>query len=148
MAVTIAVLKERLAGETRVAMIPEIAGRWVKGGAEVVVETGAGTHAAYLDDQYTAVGASIAPDATAALADADIVLKVRAPEAAELSLLRPGSTLIGLLEPFNAAAMEALLKWQFTPGILHGAPVPTQISVEVRFSASDVLPPMFAVLGR
>ena len=49
---------------------------------------------------------------------------------------------------FDAAAMEALLKWQFTPGILHGAPVPTQITVEVRFSASDILPPMFAVLGR
>lgn len=49
---------------------------------------------------------------------------------------------------FDGAAMAALLQWQFTPGILHGAPVPTQIAVEVRFSASDTLPPMFAVLGR
>ncbi len=49
---------------------------------------------------------------------------------------------------FDAPAIEALLQWRFVPGLLHGKPVPTQIAMEVRFSASDDIPPAFSVLGR
>ena len=95
----IAVIKETAPGETRVAMIPEIAGRWVKGGAEVVVEADAGKHAAYLDAQYTAVGASIAPDAATELADADIVLKVARPTVDEINKMKSGALLISFFYP-------------------------------------------------
>ena len=49
---------------------------------------------------------------------------------------------------FDATAIEALLQWRFVPGLMHGKPVPTQIAMEVRFSASDDIPPAFSVLGR
>jgi TonB family protein len=49
---------------------------------------------------------------------------------------------------FDSAAIETLLQWRFAPGLLHGRPVPTQIAMEVRFSASDEIPPAFSVLGR
>ena len=75
----IAIPKERRAHESRVAASPDTAKRLVGMGLEVIVETGAGVSAAYPDAAYVAAGATIAPDAAAALRDADIVLKVQRP---------------------------------------------------------------------
>jgi NAD(P) transhydrogenase subunit alpha len=95
----IAVLKERHAGEARVAATPETVKKLKGLGLEVVVETGAGAHARFADADYQTAGATIAPDAASALRNADIVLKVRGPSDAEIALFKRGSILAALLSP-------------------------------------------------
>ena len=108
----VAVPKESAPGECRVAVTPEIAGRLVKSGLQVTVETGAGNAAGFLDDAYRSVGASIAPDAGALYVGADFVLKVQRPNAAETASLRSGSALIALLQPLVFPADAAALAKQ------------------------------------
>jgi NAD(P) transhydrogenase subunit alpha len=98
----IAVPKERRAGEARVAASPDTVKKYVGMGFQVTIEAGAGEGASVPDSAYVDAGATIAPDARAALADADIVLKVARPLAAaegndELALLKRGAILIGHL---------------------------------------------------
>jgi H+-translocating NAD(P) transhydrogenase subunit alpha len=101
----VAVIKERRAHERRVAASPDTVKRMVGMGLEVVVESGAGLGACVTDTAFTAAGASIVPDSAAALRGADIVLKVQRPlidgegDLDELKYLKPGSVLIGLLQP-------------------------------------------------
>ncbi|WP_336630499.1 MULTISPECIES: Re/Si-specific NAD(P)(+) transhydrogenase subunit alpha [unclassified Microbacterium] len=84
-------------GETRVAASPTTVGKIRALGYDVVVETGAGAASSFPDAAYEAAGAAVAPrDETWA---ADIVLKVAAPTDAEIALLHPGSTLVGILSP-------------------------------------------------
>ncbi len=75
----IAILKERRPDETRVAGSPETVKKFADLGADVVVEKGAGVKASMPDSVFTDAGATIAATAKAALKDADVVLKVRAP---------------------------------------------------------------------
>ncbi|MBP7650113.1 MAG: Re/Si-specific NAD(P)(+) transhydrogenase subunit alpha [Phenylobacterium sp.] len=95
----IAVTTERRAGETRVAAVPETVKKLIAAGFSVVVESGAGTAAAYPDADYQAAGAEIAKDAKAAIGKADILFKVRAPEAAEIAALKSGAIVVALLNP-------------------------------------------------
>jgi NAD(P) transhydrogenase subunit alpha len=99
------VLKERRAGETRVAATPETVKKLIGLGiTTVAVETGAGVASGFTDAAYHEAGAEIAADVATALAGANIVLKVRAPlgtgegEVDELSLIPRGALLIGTLE--------------------------------------------------
>jgi NAD(P) transhydrogenase subunit alpha len=107
----LAVPKERRDGETRVAATPETVRKFKALGLEVAVERGAGAGANIADADYEAAGAGLAPDANAVLADADIVLKVRGPEAQETALLKRGAVLAALLAPHAdkeaAAALAA-----------------------------------------
>lgn len=104
----IGVPAEILAGETRVAATPETVKK-LAARNEVRVQAGAGTLASYPDRDYEAAGAKLVASAAEAC-DADIVLKVRAPLEAERALLKPGATLIGLLNPYDTAGLEALAK--------------------------------------
>jgi NAD(P) transhydrogenase subunit alpha len=101
--------KERFAGERRVALTPESVGRLQKLGYECLVETGAGDAARFSDAAFEAAGARVVPDAAALWAEADIVAKVRPPEADEVTLVRSGQILISFLYPAqNAALLEDL----------------------------------------
>jgi NAD(P) transhydrogenase subunit alpha len=95
----LAVLKERRAGEARVAATPETVKKLKALGFAVTVETGAGEKACMGDADYVQAGATIAADAAAAVSDADIVLKVRSPEPSEIAAMKGGAVLIGLLAP-------------------------------------------------
>ena len=108
----LAVLKERRTGESRVAATPETVKKLKALGLEVTIETGAGDGACIVDADYAAAGASIAPDAAAALQDADIVLKVRGPEPAEIAGMKKGAALIGLLAPHTEKEMASSLAAQ------------------------------------
>jgi NAD(P) transhydrogenase subunit alpha len=108
MSMRIGVPAETRAGETRVAATPETVKK-LAAKHEVRVQQGAGAGANIPDRDYEAAGAKLVAGAAEAF-DADVVLKVRAPHESELALLKSGSTLIGLLEPFNAAGIEALAK--------------------------------------
>jgi NAD(P) transhydrogenase subunit alpha len=107
----IAVTRERRAGETRVAAVPETVKKLVAQGFSVTVEAGAGAAASYPDADYKAAGATIAKTAKDALAKADILFKVRAPEAAEIVAIRPGTLVVATLNPYqDKAALAGLAK--------------------------------------
>ena len=101
------IVQETRAEERRVAASPNVVGRWVKAGWQVVVERGAGAPANYPDSQYEAAGAAIADRAAAW--SADIVLKVRPPQDDEVGQLREGGTLISFLYPAQNEALVAKL---------------------------------------
>ena len=105
----IAIPKERRDGELRVAASPETVKKLVQLGCDVAVEKGAGVSAAVADAAYKEAGATIAKDAKTALSGAQVVLKVRAPEAAEVKLLDQGSVLVAILDPLRAKADVAAL---------------------------------------
>jgi NAD(P) transhydrogenase subunit alpha len=105
----LAVPKETRDGETRVAATPESVKKFKGLGLDVVVQAGAGSGAKIADADYTAAGATIAPDAASTFKDADIVLKVRGPEPGEISQLKNGAVLVALLSPATEqAAIQSL----------------------------------------
>jgi NAD(P) transhydrogenase subunit alpha len=75
----------------------------------VSIESGAGAAASYPDEDYRAAGADIVANAAAALAAADVLLAVRAPEPAAVKALKPGAIVIGLLDPYGNDALRTLL---------------------------------------
>jgi len=101
------VVLETHSGERRVAASPNVVAKWTKAGWAVDVERGAGTAASYPDAQYEAAGATIVDRAAAW--SADIVLKVRPPETAEVAQLREGACLISFLYPAQNEALIAAL---------------------------------------
>jgi NAD(P) transhydrogenase subunit alpha len=96
----IAVPKEAVLNENRVALIPASVSALTKAGLDVLVERGAGARCFIPDEAYEKAGAKLAPDAETLYASADIVLKVRAPEEAEVGKLREGCSLICLMDVF------------------------------------------------
>ncbi len=111
--------------ETRVAATPETVKKFVGLGATVAVEAGAGAGSRILDADYAAAGATIAPDATATLADADVVLKVRRPTPDELKLMKRGALVVAAIDPYGheddvkamAEAGVAAFAMEFMPRI-------------------------------
>lgn len=98
----IAIPKERMPGETRVAATPDAVKKYVGFGFDVVVEKGAGAGSSLSDADYKDIGATIGKDEAATLQDADVVLKIQAPiidnKLNELALIKPGAILIGHLK--------------------------------------------------
>src|SRR3974390_479058 len=95
----LAVLKERRAGEARVAASPDTVKRLKGLGLTVAVETGAGEGASIPDQLFADAGAAIAADPSACAADADLVLKVQRPLSAadgrdELAVMKRGAVLV------------------------------------------------------
>ena len=96
MPVRIAIPKESAAGERRAAINPEVAKKYAKLGASIVVEGGVGAAAGFADAE---LGADVVPDAAQALAQGDLVLKVQAPTDAEIDALKPGAVLVAFMQP-------------------------------------------------
>lgn len=101
--VKIAVLKEKAAGETRVAATAETVRKFIALGADVAVEAGAGLSAAIADADYAAAGARLGKAADI-LAGADIVLGVQGPDPKSLKGIAPGAWIIAGLDPFGQRA--------------------------------------------
>ena len=116
----IGVPAELTAAETRVAITPETAKKLIAQGHTVRVQSGAGVAASVPDDAYSAVGVEIT-DAAGAYA-ADIVLKVRCPLDSEMAYARPGSVVVGMLNPFDAAGLQRLAAAELTSFALEAAP--------------------------
>src|SRR5437899_4285660 len=105
----VGVPKEALAGERRVAIVPETARGLVKATIQVMVEAGAGEPAFFSDAAYIDAGANVTDAPTAFAADA--VLKVQPPTPDEVGRLREGAVLISFLQPaINADVIGALAK--------------------------------------
>ncbi|HEX2815769.1 MAG TPA: Re/Si-specific NAD(P)(+) transhydrogenase subunit alpha [Phenylobacterium sp.] len=126
----IAVTRERRAGETRVAAVPETVKKLIASGFSVVVEAGAGTAASYPDADYAAAGATIAKTAKDALAKADILFKVRAPEADEIAAIKAGTLVVATLNPYiDKAALAGLAKAKATAFAMEFVPRITRAQV-------------------
>ena len=96
-------------GETRVAATPETVKKYTDKGFHVVlVQSGAGAGASIADEAYSAAGATIVKSAAELYSQSQIVLKVRGPDANELSMMRKDAVLLGLLVPHQAEGIAAL----------------------------------------
>jgi NAD(P) transhydrogenase subunit alpha len=117
----IGIPRETRAGETRVAATPETVKKLAASGANaIVVESGAGVASSVPDALYQSAGAKIGSAADAL--GADVVLKVRGPSPAELATMKRGAVLIGLLDPFDSAALDACARGGVTGFALEWLP--------------------------
>lgn len=104
----IAIPTETQLGERRVAASPDTVRSFIKKGAEVWIESGAGQGASISDDAYAAAGAKISRDG---FADPDVVLTVRRPSREILKSLKPGAIVMGGLEPYgDRAGLDAIAR--------------------------------------
>jgi NAD(P) transhydrogenase subunit alpha len=132
---------ETVPGETRVAVTPETAKKLKAQGHTIRVQSGAGLAASATDAAYTAAGADIV-DRAAAFA-CDLVLKVRAPQPDELGLMKSGTALVGLLNPFDKDGLQRLAGAGLTSFALEAAPRTTRAqSMDVLSSQAKRLFPM------
>lgn len=100
-------MREMTPGERRIALTPQVAGKLIKLGADVVLESGAGASLGLSDAEFTAQGATIA-DRQAILTGVDILLCVRRPDPAELRQVKAGTLVVGLFDPmFHPDGVQA-----------------------------------------
>lgn len=98
-------------GETRVAATPETVKKYLaKEKHTVLVQAGAGAGASIPDSEFQEAGATIVPDAASLYSQAEVVLKVRGPEASELAMMKKDAILLGLLTPHQTEGIEAIAK--------------------------------------
>ncbi|THA60020.1 Re/Si-specific NAD(P)(+) transhydrogenase subunit alpha, partial [Ensifer adhaerens] len=102
--------REVTASEARVALTPDSAVQLAKLGYSSIIETGAGVAAGFSDDAYRAVGVEVAPSAEALWASANVVAKVRPPEASEVAYLSADKTLISFFYPGQNAELLELAR--------------------------------------
>lgn len=128
---------ETTAGETRVAVTPETAKKLKAQGHVLRLQSNAGRMASAPDAAYEAVGVEIT-DAPGAWG-CDLILKVRAPQPVEAALLKPGSTVVGMLNPFDAEGLQRLAQAGVTSFALEAAPRITRAqSLDVLSSQANI----------
>lgn len=133
----IGVPAETRAHEARVAATPETVKKYVTAGHRVTIERGAGSAASFTDDAFAAAGAELA-DAAAAFA-AELVLKVQSPNETELPMMKRGTVVVGMLEPFNADNAGRLAAAGLTAFALEAAPRTTRAqSLDVLSSQANI----------
>jgi NAD(P) transhydrogenase subunit alpha len=119
----IAVPKEIVAGERRVALTPDAVAALVKAGLEVLVEAGAGGGASHADAAFEKAGARIVSDAATVYAQADVLVKVQKPTPEEVDRLREGSVLVAFLQALgNADLVQRLAARRITSFGMEGIP--------------------------
>jgi NAD(P) transhydrogenase subunit alpha len=140
MTVVLGVLKESAPGECRVALVPEVASKFIKAGARIVMERGAGALAQFPDSLFKDV--DFADSAAAVLAQADVLCKVQPPEVAEIAAMKTGAVAIGFMYGHNRRDMvKALRERQITSFAMELVP---RIS---RAQSMDALSSQAAVAG-
>ncbi len=133
----IGVPAETTAGETRVAVTPETAKKLAAQGHTLRIQSGAGLAASATDEAYRAAGAEIT-DVDGAFG-CDLVLKVRAPFDNEVARMRPGTTVVGMLNPFDAAGLQRMAAANLTSFALEAAPRTTRAqSMDVLSSQANI----------
>jgi NAD(P) transhydrogenase subunit alpha len=128
---------ETLAGETRVAVTPETAKKLKAQGHTLKLQSGAGLAASAPDAAYEALGVEITDRAGAF--GCELVLKVRTPQADELALMKPGTGLVGMLNPFDRDGLAAMAGAGLTAFALEAAPRTTRAqSMDVLSSQANI----------
>ena len=128
---------ETKSGESRVAATPETVKKLIAAGHSLIIQSHAGVKASIIDEAFTAAGATIG--SATEVFNCDIVLKVRAPSDDELNQMRPGTVLIGMLDPFDSATINAMAGKQITAFALEAAPRTTRAqSMDVLSSQANI----------
>ena len=128
---------ETLAGETRVAVTPETVKKLTAQGHKLRIQAGAGVAASVTDAAFTVAGAEIT-DAAGAYG-CDLILKVRNTTESEAKMLKSGSTLVGMLNPFEADGLQRLATAGVTGFALEAAPRTTRAqSMDVLSSQANI----------
>lgn len=133
--------KETKIHEYRVGLTPECVGKVVGHGHSVLVEQGAGAGIGFLDDDYIGVGATIAKNAAEVFAEAEMIIKVKEPQAEECKMLRPGQVLFTYLHLAPDAKQTQLL-------MQSGATAIAYETVSDKNGHLILLQPMSAIAGR
>lgn len=137
----IGIPKEIKTNENRISLVPAGAEALVAAGHTVLLEQGAGLGSGFSDEQYTAVGAQIAPDADSTWAASDLIVKVKEPIEPEWKRIQPGQLLFTY---FHFAASEALTRAHIDAG----ATCIAYETVELPSRELPLLTPMSEVAGR
>ena len=145
----VGVPREIVPGEKRVALVPEVIPPLLKLGHTVAVETGAGVRAGFTDQEYSAAGATIEA-APGSIYSAEMVLKIQRPTTGtggELEMLRPGTVLIGLLQPSgDPAIFTALAERQIIASSMELVPRTTRAQMMDALSSQSTVAGYKAVL--
>jgi NAD(P) transhydrogenase subunit alpha len=144
----VGVPKETVAGEHRVALVPEVVGKLKAKGLDVLVQRGAGAGALLPDDAFAAAGAQLSDDA-AEVWRSDIVVKIAPPSEQEIAQLGAGSILIGFLAPLSSpATTRALAAAKATAFAMEAIPrISRAQSMDALSSQSNVAGYKAALLG-
>ncbi len=137
----VGVPKEIKNNEYRVALTPAGAQALVQAGHSVIIQSGAGVGSGFRDEDYSAAGAALAPDAAAVFAQAELIVKVKEPQPPEYALLRPDQILFTYLHLAPEPELTRLL-------VARGV---TAIAYETVQPANGTLPlltPMSEIAGR
>ena len=119
------------------AVTPETAKKLKAQGHTIRVQSGAGVAASVTDEAYAAAGAEITDRAGAF--GSELVLKVRSPQPDELALMKPGTVLVGMLNPFDRDGLQALASAGLTSFALEAAPRTTRAqSMDVLSSQANI----------
>ena len=137
----IGVPKEIKTNENRIALVPAGAETLVAAGHSVLVESGAGLGSGFSDEDFTAVGATIAPDADAVWRDSEMIMKVKEPIRVEWPRMRKGQLVFTY---FHFAADEELTRAHLASGAVCVA----YETVELPTRELPLLTPMSEVAGR
>jgi NAD(P) transhydrogenase subunit alpha len=138
----IAVLKEELPGEARVALMPDSVKKLLGSGVTAVVESRAGLAAARSDANYAEAGAEVAADRNAILAGTDVLVTVNRPSMDVFAALKPGAVVLGFLRPLDEPlALEPALTRGLTTFAMELVPRIT------RAQSMDALSSMATVAG-
>lgn len=138
----IAVLKETVPGEARVALMPDSIKKLVALKASVSVESDAGLAAARSDDDYREAGAEVSSDRKQLLESADVLVTVNRPGNDVIGELRKGAVVLGFLRPLDEPqALEPALTAGLTTFAMELVPRIT------RAQAMDALSSMATVVG-
>lgn len=106
----IAIPKETHPGENRVPIIPDMAKKLVRMGADLVIEANMGAGAGFTDAQYVEAGATVSTDRNELFGSADVLLRLRKPQLDEIALMKRGCVHISYLDPFNEHTLVGALK--------------------------------------
>ncbi len=162
----VGIVKESFPDEARVAMIPALVPQLAKVGIEVVIESGAGDAAGFLDTEYSAKGAKVVPGRAEVFKTADLIAQVRAlgantqEGASDLDLMRSGQNIVGVCEPLTefeadkamAAKGVALFSMEMMPRITRAqsmdvlSSMATIAGYKAVLIAANTLPKMFPMM--
>jgi proton-translocating NAD(P)+ transhydrogenase subunit alpha len=119
----VAVIRETVPYEKRVALVPDDVARLAKAGLRIIVEAGAGLNASVTDETYRAAGATMAGSAADILGKADILLKVQPPSVTEARAIKEGAILISFLQAaLNRDILDVLAGRHVTVLSMHRVP--------------------------
>jgi NAD(P) transhydrogenase subunit alpha len=139
---TLAVPKETVPNERRVALIPDAVKKYAASGLTVLVQAGAGEGSFFSDGAYTQAGAKIVPDAATLYGQGDLIVKIQKPDPQEIDQMKPGATLIAFLQPMtNLDLVRHLVQRRITAFSMDAIPRTT------RAQYMDALSSMATVAG-